>query len=345
MRPRSFSRWLTALVRGIALAASALVAPLQGQGRPGDSGAMAPAAAGGYASRIEPSWDFAGWPPMAGPEGLGPAATCFDLDAWLAATSPLVPRLDYQWQILPDGILFPAGLANPKESRLGTQIFNRTGDGALWDSTLGGRIGLIRWGTPEAAWPQGWQVDVEGSAQVRLDPDENLDLRSTDYRVGVPLTYGYGPHRWKLAYYHLCAHLGDEFVAAHPQFSHVNFVRDALTLGYAFYVTERLRLWGEVGWAFSSEVSEPWELLFGIDYAPARPTGWRGAPFAAIYGHLRQELNFSGNLALQAGWAWRADQSTHLLRLGFYYYNGASNQYSFFRTFEQQIGGGLWYDF
>jgi hypothetical protein len=303
-------------------------------------------AAAGQAGGVGAPWDIDGRPPLDGEaHGLGPTATCFDLDAWIAATSPLVPRLDYEWQLLPDGIVFPAGLANPKESRLGTQIFNRTGDGALWDSTLGGRIGLVRWGTPEAQWPQGWQLDVEGSAQVRLDPDENLDLRSTDYRVGVPLTYGYGPHRWKLAYYHLCAHLGDEFIAAHPQFAHVNFVRDALTLGYAWYATERLRLYGEVGWAMSSEVSEPWEVLFGIDYAPSRPTGPRGAPFAAIYGHLRQELQFSGNLAVQAGWAWRADQSTHLLRLGFYYYNGASNQYSFFRTFEQQIGGGLWYDF
>lgn len=286
------------------------------------------------------------WSSPAPKEGELPSLhACFDFDAWMQATSPLTPRVDYQWQLLPDGIVFMAPLANPKESRLGTQIINRTGDGALWDSTLGGRVGLIRWGTPEAVWPQGWQLDVEGSVQVRLDPDENLDLRSTDYRVGLPLTYGYGPHRWKLGYYHLCAHLGDEFVEAHPQFRHVNFVRDALTLGYAWYATERLRLYGELGWAMHSEVSEPWEFLFGIDYAPARPTGPGGAPFAAVFGHLRQELNFSGNLVVQAGWAWRGPRSSHLLRLGFHYYNGASSQYSFFRTFEQQLGGGLWYDF
>jgi hypothetical protein len=185
---------------------------------------------------------------------------------------------------------------------------------------------------------------VEGSAQVRLDPDENLDLRSVDYRVGAPLTYAYGRHRLKLGYYHLCSHLGDEFLAAHPSFHHLNFVRDALTLGYAYYVTENLRLYGEMGYAFNDDVSKEWEFQFGLDYSPARPTGIRGAPFFAVNGHIREELNYSGNFVLQAGWAWRG-QTSHLLRTGFHYYNGLSDQYSFYRNFEQQIGGGMWYDF
>jgi hypothetical protein len=263
----------------------------------------------------------------------------------MAQMSPLMPRDDWSWQFLPDGILYRAYLANPKESRLGTQIFNSTGEGALWDSTLGGRVGLLRFGTTDPAWPQGWQFDLEGSAQLRLDPDEDLDLRSVDYRVGTPLTYGYGRHRLKLAYYHLCSHLGDEFLQAHPSFSHVNFVRDAIALGYAYYLTENLRLYSELAWAFRADVSKEWEFQFGVDYAPARPTGPRGAPFFAVHGHLREELNYSGNVVFQAGWAWRGDRSSHLLRTGFHYYNGLSDQYSFFRNFEQQIGAGLWYDF
>jgi uncharacterized protein DUF1207 len=276
-----------------------------------------------------------------------PPLDYFDFDAWMATGefSPLTPRDDWSWQLLPDGILYRAYLANPKESRLGTQIFNSHGDGAFWDSTLGGRMGLVRFGTTDPSWPQGWQLDVEGSAQLRLDPDENLDLRSVDYRVGVPLTYGLGRHRLKFGYYHLCSHLGDEFLIAHPSFTHVNFVRDVLTLGYAYYVTENLRVFSELGWAFRDDVSKEWEFQFGLDYSPARPTGPAGAPFFAVFGHLREELNYSGNFVLQAGWAWRGDRSSHLLRTGLHYYNGLSDQYSFFRNFEQQIGVGLWYDY
>src|SRR5262245_3675857 len=276
----------------------------------------------------------------------GPSVEFFDLDAWMAGSewNPLAPRDDWRWQILPDGIIYRAYLANPKESRLGTQIFNSTGDGAFWDSTLGGRVGLLRFGTNDPAWPQGWQFDVEGSAQVRLDPDENLDLRSVDYRVGTPLTYGYGRHRIKFGYYHLCSHLGDEFLAAHPRFTHLNFVRDALTLGHAYFIPEDIPIYRELGYAFHTDVSKEWELQVGFEHAPGRPTGIHGAPFFAVHGHLREELTYSGNLVVQAGWAWRGT-SSHLLRTGFHYYNGLSDQYSFYRNFEQQIGGGLWYDF
>jgi hypothetical protein len=82
-----------------------------------------------------------------------------------------------------------------------------------------------------------------------------------------------------------------------------------------------------------------------LDWAPAKPTGIRGAPFFALNAHVREELDFSGNFSAQAGWAWRGDRTSHLLRLGVHYYNGYSSQYSFFRNVEQQIGGGLWYDF
>jgi len=276
----------------------------------------------------------------------GPPVEYFDLDAWLATNGgPTVPREGWSWQILPDGIIYKAYLANPKESRLSTLIFSEQDDDALWDSTLGGRIGLLRYGTCDAAWPQGWQIDIEGSAQVRLDPDEDLDLRSVDYRIGVPLTYGYGRHRLKLAYYHLCSHLGDEFLLDNLLYPRLNYVRDVLSLGYAYYVTDNVRLYAEMGWGFYTDVSEPWEFLFGAEYAPSQPTGIRGAPFAAIHGHLRQEIDFSGNLVVQAGWAWRGDTSSHLLRTGVHYYNGLSDQYSFYQYFEQQIGFGVWYDF
>jgi hypothetical protein len=119
----------------------------------------------------------------------------------------------------------------------------------------------------------------------------------------------------------------------------------AHTWATSFSFTEDIRIYSELGYAFHDDVSKEWELMFGFEYAPGRPTGIQGAPFFAVHGHLREELNYSGNLVVQAGWAWRGANSSHLLRTGFHYYNGLSDQYSFYRNFEQQIGGGLWYDF
>ena len=78
---------------------------------------------------------------------------------------------------------------------------------------------------------------------------------------------------------------------------------------------------------------------------PGRADRQPGHTFLAINGHLRQELNYSGNLVAQAGWAWRGKVGGPLMRVGVMYYNGASPQYEFYQQFEQQIGLGLWYDF
>jgi hypothetical protein len=275
-----------------------------------------------------------------------PPGEYFDLDAFVGANcGPTVPSEDWCWQILPSGIIYKGYLADPKESRLGTQVFSMDGDRTLWDSTLGGHVGILRLGTVEAAWPQGWQLDIEGSAQCRLDPEEDRDLQAADFRIGVPLTFGYGRHRLKFGYYHLSSHTGDEFLVKNPGYERINFVRDALILGYALYWTDNLRLYGETGYAFYSDQSLEWEFRFGAEWAPARPTGPRGAPFFAVHGHLREEVDFGGTFAVQAGWAWRGDRTSHLLRTGLHYYNGMSPQFSFYDQFEEQIGAGLWYDF
>ena len=90
--------------------------------------------------------------------------------------------------------------------------------------------------------------------------------------------------------------------------------------------------------------TEPWEFQFGFEYSPMRPSGLQGDPFFAINAHLRQEVDFGGALDGEAGWQWRG-ATGHLFRIGAIYFNGKSEYYQFGNTFEQQIGGGIWYDF
>ncbi len=266
----------------------------------------------------------------------------FDLDAYLDNGGN---GCGWQWQLLPNDLIYKSYLAGMKESRLGTTVTHVRDDGWVWDGTLGGRVGLLRYGDRDPVLPQGFQVDAEGAAIVSLDVDDDVNVRATDYRVGIPFTYGWGVHQTKLAYYHMSSHLGDEFVLANPGFNRLNWSRDAIVLGHSVYMTETLRLYAEAGWAFHSEVSEPWEFQFGFDWAPTTPTGFHGAPFVAFNTHLRQEVNFGGNLSVMAGWAWMSDRDRHLLRMGVHYYNGKSSQYSFYDDFEEQLGFGAWYDF
>ncbi len=216
------------------------------------------------------------------------------------------------------------------------------------DVTLGGRASLLRYGTDGPGRPQGLELQMEGAGLPRLNFDENWDLDATDFRFGLPLAYGRDLWQAKFGYYHLSSHMGDEFAIRNGGQAalddRINFSRDCLVLGLSYYPWPVCRLYSEMGWAFHYDVTQPWEFQFGVDLAQPGPTGAFGTPFVAVNGHIREELDYGGNVVFQAGWLWRG-ASTRTVRLGFHYFNGKSNQFEFFDRFEQQIGGGVWYDF
>jgi len=270
------------------------------------------------------------------------------------APKPLAPKHyqidDRYWQILPDGLIYRSYLAGTKESRLSATVFSDVGEGDepnvnYLKGNLGGRIAIFRYGTDDPIRPQGFELDIEASAQVRLNTDQEMDVDAVDFRAGVPLTWGWENHQIKFGYYHLSSHLGDEFLLRNPGYPRLNFARDVLIFGYSHYVRENLRVYGEAGWAFWSDVAQEWEFQFGVDYAPTYATGPRGAPFVAVNVHLREEVEYGGGITVQAGWAWRGDTSPNMMRVGIHYYNGESNQFSLFDEHEQQLGFGLWYDY
>jgi hypothetical protein len=217
---------------------------------------------------------------------------------------------------------------------------------AWWDASLGARVGLLRYGDRNPLFPQGWQLDFYGAAIARLDVEHNQDLVSCDYVFGFPLTYGVGNWQFKFGYAHTSSHLGDELAVRDPATlaERVNFVRDGLVLGASCFVLPYWRQYGEVGWAFNADGgARPWEAQIGAEFSRPGPTGPRGAPFAAVNAHLRQEHDFGGDFALQAGWLRRGEYG-QTLRVGVHFYTGKSSQFQIFDTSEEQIGLGLWYD-
>lgn len=289
-----------------------------------------------------------GLPPQEQPlpvyANVPPGAVMADIEAQLGTAHLTADQQEIRWRTLPDGVLWKPYLASPKESRIAAQLISVPNQSSYLDGVVGGRFALWRYGNGDAFFPEGVEWDVEGAAQVRLDLPNQVDLHSVDFRVGTFLTWGDRWHQAKFGYYHLSSHLGDEFLLKNPTYPRLNYARDCLLLGQSFYLTEDFRVYGEVDWAFWSDVAQEWEFQFGAEWAPSRPTGPRGAPFAAIHGQLREELNYGGNVTVQAGWAWVGDNSRNMFRMGFHYVNGASTQESFYNKFEQQIGAGIWFD-
>ena len=276
----------------------------------------------------------------------GAASNCFD-DLW-------APR-PWGWHLLPNNLIYTSYLAGPKEPRFATVWYDVAAadpftpavrNGWMWDMTTGGRMSILRYGSDPVLHPQGFEVQVEGAAFVRLDPGDEVDLRSSDYRFGIPLVFGIGRWQTKFGYYHLSAHLGDEVMLKHWSFPRVNYLRDALVWGNSYYLFDWLRIYGDVGYSFNnSGGSEPWEFQFGTELIQARPTGIAGAPFLAVNGMSRQELDWGGNVCVQTGWAWRGARSEKLLRIGFEYLYGSDPQYEFVFYKQNRAGIGMWYDF
>ncbi|MEN1679228.1 MAG: DUF1207 domain-containing protein [Planctomycetota bacterium] len=259
------------------------------------------------------------------------------------------PSGGYRWRILPDGLIYRSYLAGPREPRISSQFFDAStpvqSSELLWDGTVGGRRGLVRYGTRDPLRPEGFQVDIEGAATVRLNLDEDRDLDASDFRFGVPVTWRSGNVQYKTGYYHVSSHLGDELILRQGENTRVNYVRDAILFGVSYNPAPAWRIYGETAYAvFIAGGAQPWEFQFGVEYVQPGVTGPWGTPFAATNAHLREEIDFGGDWTTQLGWLWRG-KSGSTFRLGLHYVNGKSTQYQFFDRNEEQIGFGAWYDF
>jgi hypothetical protein len=253
----------------------------------------------------------------------------------------------WHWQAVPTGLIYRSYWAGPREPRLGVTLIRTNGGQSYWDPTVGGRVGILRFGNDDPLHPQGWQWDAEAAAIARLTLDEVRDLESVDFRGGTFLTYGTGKWQFKLGYDHLSSHLGDEFLIANPGSltDRLNYVRDSLVAGVSYYPIPELRLYGEAGYGLNVDGgAEPWEFQFGTELSKAGPTGTAGSPFLALNAHLREEVDFGGDFTAQAGWMWRG-VTGQTIRIGAHYLNGMSSQYQWFDKWEEQIGVGVWYDF
>lgn len=250
------------------------------------------------------------------------------------------------WQMLPDGLLYKSYIAGEKEPRISNWFLHESDGHTLADTTLGWRVGLIRFGTPRAIQPEGFQLDVEGGTFLRALPGDGNELQSMDLRVGMPLTWREGPFQAKLAAYHIESHVGDDFLVKNPGFVPNGYSRTALVAGVGYFVLDSLRLYTEVGWSVSGSGGDrPWEWQSGLEWSSPDPTGLRGAPYFAANVHLREATLGSGSLNVMAGWQWRRSHSDHYFRAGLQYFNGKNNQYSFLQDTQQLVGFGVRYDY
>ncbi len=249
-------------------------------------------------------------------------------------------------QVLPKGLLYRSYIAGEKEPRFNAVWLKERGRGLVWETQMGGRIGLLGNSNHDEANLRAWQFDMEGGAQARVDPQQNSDLEAVDFRFGLLFTRRSGRNAYKVGYYHLSSHIGDEYLRRNPGFPRVNYVRDSLIFGITHTLTDDMQVYGEVGYAFGHEGgAEPVELQYGYQYTPLRAFGLKSAPYFGINGHTRQDFHWGTSVNTVAGWQWRGEESHHLFRVGLQYYTGPALQWQFAGRNETLCGAGMWFDY
>ncbi|QDS94839.1 hypothetical protein FF011L_36210 [Roseimaritima multifibrata] len=251
-----------------------------------------------------------------------------------------------EWQLLPDGLLWHSYLAAPHEPRISTVILQTNNEGVFWDATLGGRVGLIRYGTAGAVNASGWQWDLEAAAITRLDLLHAEDVESMDYRFGTEITAAEGPWAMKFGYFHISSHVGDEYMIRNPTFQRVNYVTESWIIGGSYLPRDDVRLYGEFANSFrASGGAKRYQFQTGAEYTPIAKVVARGAPFAAINLNFRQAVGWDVSTTVQAGWAFQSARSGRRVRFGLQYGDGPTSQFSFFQRRESYLGGGVWFDY
>lgn len=260
-------------------------------------------------------------------------------------------RRSWNYQLLPSGRIYQSYLAGVNESRLGITWNNDHNLGNIWDATVGGNAGLLRYGTYNSILPEGIQIEVEASAHLRMDYEHERDMDAMDYRFALPITFGNKVWQFRTGYFHTSSHLGDERMIRLTQLGlphkRINYVRESILLGLSYRINSLTRVYFEIDYStWLGELTKPWHFQFGIEYSSPYPmNNYSYTPFGAINVQLLEERSYDGNITIQAGLQWRNKQG-QLFRIGLQYFRGISDQYEhMYNERENKFGVGIWYDF
>jgi hypothetical protein len=164
-------------------------------------------------------------------------------------------------------------------------------------------------------------------------------MQENDWWFG---TYVSGGRRivWRFDYTHVSSHLGDAlFSQMNPIVYSREFVR--------FLVSTRkdpLRCYiGPGALVHSLPKEKAFFLQTGLEWT-SRKFGRDGHLYAAWDFKAKQEAGGVVNNALQAGWQWGDGEKGRTVRFGIAYFHGNSENGQFYRSREDKLSGGVFFD-
>jgi hypothetical protein len=248
---------------------------------------------------------------------------------------------------LPGGLLFRPLLADPRWPHFSLgyrQYFDEDDIGAIIAGSIGESFPFYRWTT---ATGQQWEIGGLALVTPIFDRDNNDDLLTEDYLLGMFLGWRRGALSGLLRAYHTSSHLGDE-LALRGTVTRLNLSYETLDARLAWDFTPELRVYGGAGYLLRRDPSslDPWWLQAGIEFRSSWRAWDRVRPVAAIDVQSHQTTDWHPALSLRAGAQFDSVSIVgRNLQLLLEYYTGHSRDGQFYTRDVEYLGFGAHFNF
>jgi hypothetical protein len=244
-----------------------------------------------------------------------------------AAPAPGTKR----WERLPDGMLFPTLVADPRAYRnfLGLAAYDLKADDILAGlAGFGTDFPLFRRTPAAGAGREGeptagvLQIGVGGGVNALFDMDStSRNLIDADFIIGLPVTWRRGAWALRGRYYHISAHQGDDFIFENET---------DIVLPYrniSFETLEAAAAWTRGAWTAygvagyiartGPEIDGRWRLQTGLQGlwppAPGRAVGWVGGLDLHSWSETGWDLDATAKLGLHLPGSRRPERAIQIL--------------------------------
>lgn len=204
--------------------------------------------------------------------------------------------------------------------------------------SLGDSFPIFRWRNV-FTWRGDLQIDIQAGfwADFKMGHNDNpnnewSELVTTDYLVGIPLSYAVNKWSFRFRIYHISSHLGDEFMRNNPDVERLNPSMEAIDFYSSYQATEGIRVYFGPGWVFHSDKTypiKPFYVEYGAEFRFFGSSDYYhmiyGTPFAVVNFRNWQTHHWQFDGTYQLGYEWSKLQGVgRKVRIFAQYHHGYS---------------------
>ena len=251
-------------------------------------------------------------------------------------------------ELLPRAGLYPVYTADPLRPTFNAQyqFYDKTTISDTGDRRFDLKLGtnLLLYQNEWANHP--WQLVLIAGFHGQFDNTHSQDNIGWDGIYGLHVSTRLNHElALRIGSKHISAHIGDEIIERTGR-TRINYTREEVRIGLAWFVDNNSILYGEVGRAYdlrNKALQKPWRVQLGGQYdSPTKlwqtPLNW----YVALDISSFEESDWNLNTTIQFGLHRNSELDSW--RAGFELYDGRSQLGEYFREQERYMSLGLWVD-